>query len=50
MTDRVAVIGAGKMGEALLSGMLRAGPRRTCWRPPVVAIVRTCCASGTASK
>ena len=28
---RVAVLGAGKMGEALLSGMLRGGPRRpTC--------------------
>ena len=25
MTERVAIIGAGKMGEALLSGMLRAG-------------------------
>jgi pyrroline-5-carboxylate reductase len=27
MTERVAVLGAGKMGEALLSGMLRAGRR-----------------------
>src|SRR3954463_1221380 len=25
VTERVAVLGAGKMGEALLSGMLRAG-------------------------
>ena len=25
MADRVAILGAGKMGEALLSGMLRAG-------------------------
>ena len=25
MTDRVAILGAGKMGEALLSGLLRAG-------------------------
>jgi pyrroline-5-carboxylate reductase len=25
MTDRVAIVGAGKMGEALLSGLLRAG-------------------------
>ena len=25
MTDRVAILGAGKMGEALLSGMVRAG-------------------------
>ena len=28
MTDRVAILGAGKMGEALLSGLLRAGSRR----------------------
>ena len=25
MSDRVAILGAGKMGEALLSGMVRAG-------------------------
>ena len=37
MTQRVAVLGAGKMGEALLSGMLRG---RTAGRRPVVVVAR----------
>ncbi len=35
MSDRVAILGAGKMGEALLSGMVRAG------RPPSDLVVTT---------
>lgn len=33
MTQTVAVLGTGKIGEALLSGMIRAGfgGRATCW-------------------
>ncbi len=35
MTQKVAVLGTGKIGEALLSGMIRqAGPRPTSWSPP----------------
>ena len=45
MTQRVAVLGAGKMGEALLSGMLRSGTRPgdvvvTARRPERAATLR----------
>ena len=35
MTQRVAVLGTGKIGEALVSGLLRAGQagRPRCWSP-----------------
>ena len=52
VTQRVAVLGAGKMGEALLSGMLRGGTalgRRRRHRPPAGA-GRRCCASATACR
>ena len=47
----VAIIGAGVMGETLLSGLLRAGRRAgTSWSARSGGSARTSCRSGTASR